>query len=412
MKKMNIIAGAVSALTLLLSAQACDKSIEPLLPSKGVRPGSGSQTEAGSWHEKAYQTYQVVEKLYGNQWGLYNENYPKQKGDGDASFLWPYDGMISALSTLNRLGYDVDYAARVERFEMYVSSTATPSGYSSSAGGWGERYYDDNSIVGINLVEAYHQLNKAEYLTRCSRIVNFLKSGMDNTFGGGLWWCEQMKNQPDLSSKGSNKPACANGFAQWFLLGYYEICPESEKAEVLSLAKSLYNWVYSNLRDSDNVYINDKGADGKLHSTKWTYNSAAMIVAGLRLSKITGEQHYLEEAIATADAAYNYFVRPRGNIPLSYPLNDPWFTVKLIQAYIEMIPEHPACKNYVEVFISNLGRAWLNGRQTNGLWYEDWSGNSNVDRDCSLLMQAAAINALGAIALYKGEKKTEETQGE
>ena len=130
-----------------------------------------------------------------------------------------------------------------------------------------------------------------------------------------------------------------------------------------------------------------------------------MIVAGYRLFKITGEQHYLDEAIEAADASYNYFVRPRGDISLSYPLNDPWFTIKLIRAYIELLPEHASCANYLEVFVSNLNRGWSHGRQTNGLWYEDWTGVSNVNRDMSLLMQAAALDAMGTIALYKGEHK-------
>lgn len=418
MKKMINIAGLISALVLAVSVQACDASKEPIPPSKGLRPDGGGGTGTTElWHERAYQTYQVVERYYGNQWTLYNENYPKQKGDGDASFLWPYDGMISGLALLNKLGYDVNYAAKVENYDTFYWSNSGPQGqsagaYSSGPGGYGERYYDDNSIVGINLVEAYNQLHDAKYLQRCAKIVNFLKTGLDNTFGGGLWWCEQQINKPDQSAEGSNKPACANGFAQWFLLSYYEVCPESEKAEVLSLAKSLYQWVYNTLRDTDNVYLNDKGADGKLHSTKWAYNSGAMIAAGHRLYKITGEQHYLEEAITTADAAYNYFVRPRGTIPLSYPLNDPWFTIKLIHAYIELLPDHAACAGYLDMFVSNLKRAWLNGRQTNGLWYEDWSGVSNAGRDCSLLMQAAAIDALATVALYKGEKYEPAQPGE
>lgn len=406
MKKVYMIAGLVAALILGSCVQACDASKEPLLPSKGLRPDAGGDATTQLWHEKAWETFQVVDRFYSNQWGLYNENYPKQKGDGDASFLWPFDGMVSALALLNRLGYDVDYANKVEKYEMYRSNPGVAA-YSSGAGGYGERYFDDNSIVGINLVEAYNQLHDAKYLQRCADIVKFLKTGMDNTFGGGLWWCEQLINMPDKSTDGSNKPACANGFAQWFLLSYYEVCPEAEKAEVLSLAKSLYSWVYATLRDTDNVYLNDKGADGRLHATKWAYNTGAMIAAGHRLYKITGEAHYLEEAVASADAAYNYFVRPRGNLPLSYPLNDPWFTVKLIHAYIELLPDHAACAGYLEMFVSNLKRAWLNGRQTNGLWYEDWSGVSNANRDCSLLMQAAAIDALATVALYKGEKKTD-----
>lgn len=407
MKHTYKIAGLLAVLLVAFSAQACDESKESLKPIKGERKPSEDGSVA--WYQKAFETYQAVENFYGIKSGaaigLYNENYPKEKGDGDASFLWPYDGMVSAFANLNRIGYDVDYSGKVENFERYVSNYGDGGrGYSSSAGGWGERYYDDNSIVGINLVEAYNQLGKAEYLTRCAGIVNFLHSGWDDKFGGGLWWCEQMKNQPGVD--GSNKPACANGFAQWFLLGYYEICPESEKAGVLEFAKQLYSWVYNNLRDTDDVYINDIGADGRKHATKYAYNSAAMIVAGYRLYKITGEQHYLEEAVTTADAAYNHFVQSRGDIPLSYPLNDPWFTIKLIRAYIELLPAHSACKNYIDVFISNLNRGWKYGRQTNGLWYEDWSGVSNAKRDASLLMQAAAIDALSTVSLYLGEEKT------
>lgn len=410
--KTKIKMSGLSSLLILMACTlgACDYSKEPMPPVKGQRETPGGSSTGTSYHEKAYDTYRVVDKLYSNVYGLYNENYPKQSGDYDASFLWPYDGLVSGVATLNRLGYDVDYAAKVENYERYYS-TQGPNGepygaYSSSAGGWGERYYDDNSIVGLNLVEAYRQLENPVYLERCARIVRFLRSGVDNTFGGGLWWCEQMKNNP--ADKNSNKPACANGFAQWFLLSYYEFCPASEKAEVLGLARELYAWVYNNLRDTDNVYINDKGANGNLHSTKWTYNSGAMIAAGLRLFQITGEQHYLDEAITTADAAYNYFARPRGDIQLSYPLNDPWFTIKLIRAYMELEPEHAPCAQYIQTFTSNLDRAWIHGRQENGLWYEDWSGVSNVERDRGLLMQDAAIESLGAIALYKGEHKTEE----
>lgn len=395
--------------TLLLAPvlSSCDASIEPMPPFKGVREKKGEQT--GTWHEKAYATYQVVERLYGVKTGaaagLFRQNYPIHPGDADASDLWNYDGIVSGIAGLNSLGYEVDYAAKVENYERYLSNIAPGGwGYASMPGGSGDRYYDDNSIVGINLVEAYRQLQNPVYLERCARIVSFLRSGVDNTFGGGLWWCEQYKNIP--GQENSNKPACANGFAQWFLLSYYEICPDAEKASVLSFAQELYEWVYNNLRDDRNLYLNQKNVDGTIQDVRWTYNSGAMIAAGLRLYRITGQQRYLDEAIATADASYDYFTGPKGDIPLSYPLNDPWFNVKLIRAYIELLPEHPACANYIGTFVSNLDRAWLNGRQTNGLWYEDWSGVPNEDgRDDNLLMQDAAIESLCLIALYENEHK-------
>ena len=259
--------------------------------------------------------------------------------------------------------------------------------------------------MGLNLVEAYRQLKDPVYLQRCAAIVQFLLSGEDNTLGGALWWCEGQKNKPGVDD--SNKPACANGYAQWFLTSYYDVCPDGEKAGVLALAKRLYQWEYANLRDpEDNVYWNSKGADGVINKTKWTYNSGAMIAAGVRLYRITGEDHYLKEAQATADGAYNYFVRSRNGINLCYPLNDPWFTIKLVRSYIELEPYHKACTRYIEVFVADLERAWKDARNDRGLFSEDWSGkNKNPDRDKSLLMQDAVLESLGTIALYKGEKK-------
>ena len=396
------------ALTMALSCSCSDSAKEGVSGGKGQRPGGGSETVV--WHSRAYETMQAIDRYYGittgSLAGLYNEHSPKGSSDGAASFLWPYDGLVSGAACLNALGYDVSYKKKVDNFEKYLSNT-NPAGYSSSVNGWGERYYDDNSIVGLNLVEAYRQLGDASYLTRCARIVNFLLSGEDNVFDGGLWWCEQFKNNPAKAQDGSNKPACANSFAQWFLLSYYDVCPASEKANVLAFAKRLYNWTYNTLRDPvDNVYWNDKGADGVIHTTKWTYNSGAMIAAGYRLWKITGEQHYLDEAKATATGAWSYFARNHNGVSKTYPLNDPWFTIKLIKAYIELEPEYPACNTYIRLFISYADSAWEAARQPSGLFLEDWSGRKReASRDSKLLMQDAALESFGVIALYNKEHK-------
>ena len=399
---------------LAVSCACSDGAKEEYNPVPGGSEGEKKPTEKVVWNERAYETFGTIDRLYkvgsGATAGFYNENYPKGNGDLSASFLWPYDGLMSGVALLNRLGYEVDYKAKVERFQAYwrPSGVVAVGGYGSQTNGTsggGDRFYDDNSIVGLNLVEAYRQLKDPVYLSRCAQIVQFLLSGEDDVLGGALWWCEGQKNKPGNGD--SNKPACANGYAQWFLTSYYEFCPESEKAGVLALARRLYDWEYKNLRDpEDNVYWNSKGADGVINPTKWTYNSGAMIASGVRLYKITGDEHYLNEAKATADGAYNYFVRSRNGIPLCYPLNDPWFTIKLVRAYIELEPYHKNCSRYIETFVADLERAWKDGRNSSGLFYEDWSGkNVNPDRDKSLLMQDAALESLGAIALYKGEKK-------
>ena len=392
---------------------ACDNSMEEWSGSGG-NADNKDDVEEIKWGERALATYDSIVSGYmvstGQTAGLFNENSPKGPNDGPASFLWPYDGLVSGLAAMNRLGYDVDYAGRVEKFQLYFRSSGVENvgGYGSSTdgvNGGGDRFFDDNSIVGIELVEAYRQTGDVKYLERCAQIVKFLHSGYDEIFGGALWWNESCKNIPGNDS--SNKPACANGYATWFLLDYLEVCPDNEKKDVLAFAEKLYSWLYSNLRDpEDNVYWNSKGADGTINKTKWTYNSGAMIAAGVGLYKTTGETSYLDQAKATADGAYNYFVKSRNGLSLCYPTNDPWFTVQLVKSYIILEEYHAKCKNYIDVFVSNLDYAWKNGRKSDGLFYEDWTGKvQNPSRDSQLLMQDAALEALAVVALYNNESK-------
>lgn len=176
----------------------------------------------------------------------------------------------------------------------------------------------------------------------------------------------------------------------------------------MALAKRLYAWTLNNLRDpEDGCYWNDKQADGSINKTKWTYNTGVMISNGVRLYKITGEQTYLDSAIASSDGAYNYFVRPLNGLALAYPDHDPWFTTKLVRAFIDIEPYYKNAGNYIKTFINFLDYAYENARLSSGLFYEDWTG-TDPKRAEQLLMQDAALESLGIIALYKGETVTEE----
>ena len=398
----------------LMGAMLCscdDSDFEKVKKPPQNNEGDKTETPAVSWSERAKEQYDMINRLYkvsgGATAGLYNENYPKKSGDGSASFLWPYDGLVSGIAALHELGYEVGYEDAVSRFESYWrnSGVSAIGGYGSSTNGTtggGDRFFDDNSIVGIDLVHAYRLTGNPVYIDRASRIVKFLESGEDSVFGGGLWWNESLKN---VSGNGdSNKPACANGYATLFLLDYYDVCPQSEKSDVLAFARRLYSWLKENLRDpADGCYWNDKQAgSGSINQMKWTYNTGVMISNGVRLFKITGDQTYLDDAKASAQGSYDYFVRPKAPLALAYPDHDPWFTVKLVDSYLDIEAYFPTASRYIETFINFTEHAWNNARLDSGLFYEDWTGGK-AGRAESLLMQAAALEALGNIALYKGE---------
>ena len=72
---------------------ACgDPSKEQYTPGGGGN-GGGKEKETVVWHERAFETWQAIERLYGitsgPTAGFFNENYPKGSGDNSASYLWP-----------------------------------------------------------------------------------------------------------------------------------------------------------------------------------------------------------------------------------------------------------------------------------------------------------------------------------
>ena len=65
-------------------------------------------------------------------------------------------------------------------------------------------------------MEAYSLTNNKTYLTKAKQIVEFLKSGEDNTFGGGLCWNEDEKNIP-----GNNSPTKTISHIHWHMTVYW-----------------------------------------------------------------------------------------------------------------------------------------------------------------------------------------------
>ncbi len=389
-------------LTAAFIITSCDDGSEPYIKpdNGGIQPGENVQA-----HFRAKEIFDLINQYY-KAGDLFRENYPAQSGDGTYSYLWPYDGVVSGAAQLHALGYNVRYGDIIDGFEKYYRQTAHGNGiggYGSSTNGTtggGTRFYDDNSIVGISLIEAYHLTENAAYLERASRIVPFLESGIDSHLGGALWWNEDYRYNPTAAE--ANKPTCSNGYATLFLLKYHEVCPESEKPQVLSFATDLYNWLRANLYDPDTkCYWNDKAANGTVNTRLWTYNAAVMVQNGILLYKITGNSQYLDQAKTTAQGAYDYFVRTRNGI-LAYTDHDPWFNTKLLRAYIDLEPYDEKAKTYIATYFSFINNGYNKARTNVGFFYEDWTGGS-PGRYYSLLMQAAVVESYGALAVYRKE---------
>ena len=118
MKKIKTILAILPALLFSCAGDDVEKYIPPT-PIAPSEPG-----EEVVYHKRAKEQFDLINQCYrinsGATEGLYNENYPKKDGDNSASFLWPYDGLVSGAAALHALGYDVNYADMVEHTACHL----------------------------------------------------------------------------------------------------------------------------------------------------------------------------------------------------------------------------------------------------------------------------------------------------
>ncbi len=380
-----------------------DPSIEDqkVTPPESENPNPEPPVEQLSHKEKAKATYDMIQSLY-KKGDLYRENYPSQGGEREYSYLWPYVGMLTAGNVLYELGYEKAILQKqFDGLEAYYDNRSTLPTYQAYpvSGGATDHYYDDSAIVAMELIDAYELTQEQFYLDRAKTVTAFIMSGEDSRMGGGLYWFE---GQSENCTSGPNcmKAANTSAYAAFVTSKMYQI---TKNNQYLTFAKRVYEWNYNTLRDpSDNLYWNDINIGSEeINTTKWTYNAALMIMAGINLYEISGEDEYLNQAVATAQSAYSKFTKVI-NGQLFYQTNDPWFNVELLDAYIRLTEYNSQAEEYVQTFIKNVDYAWENARNSDGQFYEDWSGNSE-GRYYWLLHQAALIEAYGRIAIYEQE---------
>lgn len=367
---------------------------------KGGLPGDPSAKMENhlSYAEKSKAVYDlIVQKYWDTRSGFFRENYPSKPDDKKACYLWSYVGVVSGANSLMKIGYSQnELLPLVDGFSNYLDSRV-PAGYASYPVSLGQdtRFYDDNAITGIELVDAYQISANKKYLEQAELAMAFIMTGEDSACGGGVVWNE-------TEGKGvGEKGISANGFSVYLALKLYQI---NKKQEYLDYANRIYNWVKTKLQNPDNlIYWNGiYMKDCSINKTIWTYNTAIMILSDLEFYNLTKDKSYLEDALRMGASSYKNFTTQVDGM-LFYSTHDTWFNTVLLKAYIELAKYDEKAKPYVETFIRNADYAWEHARNQYGLFYEDWSGK-NPGRDQWMLHQACMIEVYGRIALYKNEK--------
>lgn len=356
---------------------------------------------------KARQALDDIYKNYGISGSNYvRESFPAQPGDPKYAYLWPYSAMFTAATLLKQVGYtDATaqgyYTSTLAGMAGYLDASRTPAAYQSVpvSEGIADRFYDDNAITGIDMLEAFKVTGDAQLLSNAKICYTFCASGESPEAGGGLYWNEGVMGNPDDPNyiKATNVTALSATLA-------LQLYQQEKNDTYLASGKRWYNWVKQYMLDPvDKAFWNSIWIkDGSINYAKWTYNSGAMIQNAALLYKITGEEAYLADAKAWAQASYNVFTRevPQGRF---FVPHDPWFTAVLLRGYLELY-ELDENATYINTLVDNVDYAWQHARLPETFqFYEDWSG-SDLGRYYSLLTHIGMVEIYARISIWKNEQ--------
>ena len=341
---------------------------------------------------------------------LLRENYPsddsyratylaseEQQSQPNAySYLWPFSGTFSAANALFEATADPHYRKLIDErvlpgLEEYFDTLRQPAAYSSyiSSAPQSDRFYDDNIWLGIDFTDLYRLTREKRYLDKAQLIWQFIRSGTDDTLGGGIYWCEQKKG---------SKNTCSNAPGSVLALKLFR---ETADSTYLREGIALYEWTQRNLQDStDALYFDNISLKGKIGRAKFAYNSGQMMQAAVLLYKLTDKQDYLDDAQELAAACYGHFfsdfTAPDGESFRMLRKGNIWFTAVMLRGFVEL---YAADQNpvYLNAFRKNLDYAWEHARDSHGLFETDWSGVEKREKKW-LLTEAAMAEMFARIA--------------
>ena len=114
-------------------------------------------------------------------------------GKKQIAFLWPFSVLLESVSSL----YECDttdeelrnyYVLLLDKFlPRYEGSMSGIKRVYASTMDNGDKYYDDNEWIVIELVRAYRLLGDEKYLDYAKELAEFCYSGWSNSSGGIKW---------------------------------------------------------------------------------------------------------------------------------------------------------------------------------------------------------------------------------
>ena len=270
---------------------------------------------------------------------LYRESAPPAPGNNPFAYLWPFEEAAKATLCVRGIPevgqqYRDDLEDVVDRQAYWqpvrVTGVVRKPSYASypplPLGHGGDTYFDDNTWVALDLVQAHRMRvaglmrGREAVLERARALFELVAAGWcrdPRPYPGGVYWVDATWNRDRGAAVTAGLTVLALHLHD---LTTPETFPDSEvesaatRGRYLDVATTAYRWLRDTLYVADGpeagLYHDKVLGDGGVDTTQWIYNQGVAVAAGVMLYRATGDAAYLEQARATADAALAWYGAP------------------------------------------------------------------------------------------------------
>lgn len=330
--------------------------------------------------ERAAASYKALNTYFDAGKGLLLEEYPNHQTNPYA-YIWPYSQAVIAAENLAGTPlkghrWAAEAEMRLDGYKPYWNTTTTPKGYDSylrpPLGHGGDKFYDDNEWIGLNLIQHFKRTGDRSSLSRAEEIFDLVVYGWDDDpshpCAGGVFWTQAPWSQ-DRNTV-SNGPGAELGLHLYLL---------TKEKSYLTWSKKMYDWTQKCMLAPNGLYWDHIDLAGNIEKTQWSYNQGVMIGASTLLYKATGEKKYLDNAKSVAAASLAFYGSEDRLWKQPSRFNSIYFKNLFI---LETVVPNPAYRATMKAYSD---RAWAEARDPKtGLFHFD-------DKPVQLLEQAGMV---------------------
>ncbi|KAK3486024.1 glycosyl hydrolase family 76-domain-containing protein [Neurospora hispaniola] len=263
-------------------------------------------------------------------------------------------------------------------------------------------FFDDEGWWGLALVRGWDATGDLFMLTAAQTIYDdMVVNGLDPTCGGGIWWSKDRKY----------KNAIANEL--YIALGASLANRESPRKDwYISQTVEAWNWFKQSGLINDKGLINDglKRTDQGCVNNKmptWSYNQGVILGGLVELSKATGDQSYLAEAVTIANAALkalqdeNGIIREIDRCEPHCGDDGSQFKGVFVRnlAYLHNVAPHD---NFRDAILKNADSIWAHNRNSQNQLGISWAGPAEAGKGPTAATHSSAMDVLvGALTAIK-----------